>query len=146
LARAIEWLERRDINLYMSFCYGHLARAELEAGRVELASGHALRALERAQRGDPLGQAMAYRVLAVLSARRGNEQEAREYCDKSLVSSERRASPRDIALTQLTLGELERGWNNPEVAHSLLEAARARFEELRMTWHVVESERLLRAR
>ncbi|MEO8905718.1 MAG: adenylate/guanylate cyclase domain-containing protein [Polyangiaceae bacterium] len=145
LTRAVEWLERRDINLYLSFCLGHLARAELEAGRVELASAHALRTLERAERGDSLGQALAHRVLAIVAAQQGREAEAREHCEKALRSAEYRASAREIALTELTLGELEQGWGRTQQARELLETARARFEELLMPWHVAESVRLLHA-
>jgi class 3 adenylate cyclase/tetratricopeptide (TPR) repeat protein len=146
LARAVAWLERRDINLYLSFCSGHLARAELEAGRVELASEHALRTLERAERGDALGKSMAHRVLAISKARLGSEDEAREHCEKALRAAEHRASPREIALTELTLGELELGWKRPDEARALLETARARFQELHMAWHFAESDRLLHAR
>jgi tetratricopeptide (TPR) repeat protein len=146
LARSVEWLERRDINLYLSFCLGHLARAELEAGRVELASEHALRTLERAERGDSVGKSMAHRVLALCAARAGGEDDAREHCERALRAAEHRASPREVALTELTLGELEQGWRRPEAARALLEAALNRFKQLHMSWHAAETERLLSVR
>jgi class 3 adenylate cyclase/tetratricopeptide (TPR) repeat protein len=146
LARSVQWLERHEINLYLSFCLGHLARAELEAGRIELAKGHAYRTLERAERGDLVGQAMGHRVLAIIAARGGNEPGAREHCERALRSATHRASPREVALTELTLAELEQGWGRADAARALLETARNRFAELRMSWHVAESERRLQGR
>ena len=144
LALCVEWLERRDINLYLSFCLGHLARAELEAGRVELATRHAHRTLERAEDGDPLGQAMAHRVLATVAARAGQEEQARKQCALALRCAEHRASNRELALTDLTLSELEAAFGRPEQGRAFLESARGRFQELRMAWHLAESERMLR--
>ena len=143
LTNCVEWLERREITLYLSFCVGHLAQTAFEAGRIELATRQARRALERAESGDRVGHAMGHRVLAQIAARASDERSAREHCEQALRSAEHRESPREVALTELTLGELERGWGRPDVARSLLESARDRFEELRMTWHRAESQRLL---
>ena len=143
LANCVRWLESRDINLYLSFCLGHLAVAELEAGRVELAAQHAHGAIARAERGDRVGHAMGHRVLASISAQKGDEAHAREHCEQAFRSAEHRKSAREEALTQLCLGGLELGWGRSDVARSLLEVCRDRFEELRMSFHVAESERLL---
>ncbi|HEY1535168.1 MAG TPA: hypothetical protein VGF76_14170, partial [Polyangiaceae bacterium] len=93
-----------------------------------------------------LGKSMAHRVLAISAARLGSEDQAREHCEKALRAAEHRASPREIALTELTLGELEQGFRRPDAARALLETARARFQELHMAWHAAESERLLQIR
>jgi tetratricopeptide (TPR) repeat protein len=143
LGNCVRWLESRDINLYLSFCLGHLAVAEFEAGRVELAAQHAQRAIERAERGDGVGLAMGHRVLAMIFAQNGNEPQAREHCEQALRSAEHRQSAREEALTQLCLGRLELGWGRSDLARSLLEVCRDRFEELRMSFHVAESKRLL---
>jgi class 3 adenylate cyclase/tetratricopeptide (TPR) repeat protein len=143
LENCVKWLERRDINLYLSFCLGHLAEAEFEAGRVESAAQHAQRALARAASGDRVGCAMGHRVLALIAARSGSELDARQHCEHALRSAEQRQSVRDEALTKLCLGRLELGWGRAEAARALFEVARARFEELRMTWHRGETERRL---
>jgi len=143
LENCVKWLERRDINLYLSFCLGHLAEAEFEAGRLESAARHARRALARADSGDRVGRAMGHRVLSLIAAKSGNELEARQHCEHALRSAEQRQSLRDEALTKLCLGRLERSWGRADHARALLEAARDRFEELRMAWHHDDSVRRL---
>ena len=142
LEGCVKWLESRDINLYLSFCLGHLAEVEFEAGRIELAARHAQRALARAECGDRVGHAMGHRVLARIAARNGDDQQARHHCDEAFRSAQQRQSPREAALTNLCLAELELGWGRTEAARSLLEWAGDRFEELRMNWHRGESQRL----
>jgi predicted ATPase/class 3 adenylate cyclase len=143
LQGCVKWLESRDINLYLSFCLGYLAEAEFEANRLELAARHAQRTLERAESGDRVGHAMGHRVLSLIAARNGHEQEAREHCELAFRSGEQRKSAREAALTTLCLGRLELDWGRADAARSLLEASRDRFEELRMSWHCAESQRLL---
>lgn len=143
LERAVAWLERREIGLYLGFGYGHLAHALLTAERLERAGELASRALRRAETGDPLGEAMGERTLAWLSARAGRRADALAHGQRALESALRRGSQRDAALTQLTLGKLHLSWSEPDAAQPLLESARATFEQMMMVWHRAESERLL---
>jgi tetratricopeptide (TPR) repeat protein len=143
LQRAVAWLERREIGLYLGFGYGHLAHALLTAGALEPAREYAARAVSRAQTGDPLGEALGERVLCQLCARDGLRAEALEHGQRALSSAARRGSARDTALARLALGELHLHWAEPEPARSLLEAARHGFEEMAMAWHRTEARRLL---
>ncbi len=143
LESCVKWLESRDIKLYLSFCLGHLAQAQLEAGRMELAARHAQRTIDRADCGDRVGLAMAHRVLAVIAAHNGDERATRQHCERAFRSAERRQSRRETALTNMTLGELECRFGRIDEARSLLESARDGFEELRMSWHYAESRRVL---
>jgi hypothetical protein len=144
LQRAIAWLERREIGLYLGFGYGHLAHALLMAGALGPAREYATRAVVRAQTGDPLGEAMGERVLGQLSAGEGRRAQARQHGELALESAARRGSARDTALAQLTLGELQLSWAEPDEARRLLVSAQQSFEQMAMNWHKSEAQRLLR--
>jgi class 3 adenylate cyclase/tetratricopeptide (TPR) repeat protein len=139
LRRAVDWLERRDIHLFLSFCYGHLALAELQVGRLEAARDYSQRALSRARNGDPLGEAMAQRVLSRIARAKNDFEGARRHQQLARESGERRGSPREAALADLCLGELEEAEGNPKRARQLFEQARNDFEKLTMTAHAAEA-------
>ena len=143
LQRAIAWLERREIGLYLGFGYAHLAHALLTAGELGPAREYARRAAQRGQTGDPLGEALGERVLCELSARDGERERARAHAECAQKSAARRGSARDTALSQLVQGELHLVWAEPEPARALLEAARHSFEQMGMAWHRAEASRLL---
>jgi class 3 adenylate cyclase/tetratricopeptide (TPR) repeat protein len=144
LKRAITWLERREIGLYLGFGYAHLAHALLAAGAREAAYGYASRAVARAKTGDPLGEALGERVLSQLHALTGERAEALAHIELALDSAARRGSARDTALARLTLGELQRAFGEVEASRSSLEAVRSDFEQMAMNWHRAEAERSLR--
>ncbi|HWA74686.1 MAG TPA: AAA family ATPase [Polyangiaceae bacterium] len=144
LKRAIAWLERREIGLYLGFGYAHLAHASLVANAREAASDYAARAVARAETGDPLGEALGERVLSQLHALAGDRVQALAHGELAVASAARRGSARDTALARLTLGELHRDWGEIEASRPLLVAVRGEFEQMAMNWHRAEAERLLR--
>jgi hypothetical protein len=144
LERAIAWLERREIGLYLGFGYGHLGHAFFTAGALGPAREYASRAVARARTGDPLGEALGERVLCLLSDREGHREEALSHARLALDSASRRGSARDTALAQLMLGELHLSWAEPELGRVLLESARSGFEQMNMAWHRAEALLLLR--
>jgi len=144
LERALTWFERREIGLYLSFAYCHLAHAMYQAGRFEAAEGYAQKALVRANETDPVGEGMAHRTLALLRNAGGDFEQARAHCEAALRSATRRGSEREAALTELTRAELELAWGERDSARERLLAATARFDEMSMPWHRAECERLIR--
>jgi class 3 adenylate cyclase/tetratricopeptide (TPR) repeat protein len=144
LESALTWFERREIGLYLSFAYCHLAHAMFQAGRYEAAEGYAQKALERANQTDPVGEAMAHRTLALLRHAGGDFEQARAHCEAALRSAARRGSEREVALTLLTQAELELAGGERSSARERLDAALARFDEMSMSWHRAECERLRR--
>jgi tetratricopeptide (TPR) repeat protein len=135
LRGAVDWLDRRDIRLYLSFGLGHLADALLEAGEPAAARDYAERALLRAKQTDPLGSAMAHRTLARLALVDGQTQRARELCEGARRVAQARGSARELALADLSLGELELGLGVADHAVPFLERAVAELGRMRMSWH-----------
>lgn len=71
LEEATAWLIARNKSLFISLNHGRLAEAALACGRREDARGHARAALLRRRERDPLGAAMALRVLARMAKTEG---------------------------------------------------------------------------
>ncbi len=135
LAEAKEWLDRRKIRLYLSFCAASLAELALVVGDLKLASENANFAVERAAHGDRLGQCLAHRVLAECAARMGYQQKASLELSNAKTAAISRSSHRDLALTELVESQLNLGQKDPASAAAQLELARARLLALGMRWH-----------
>jgi class 3 adenylate cyclase/tetratricopeptide (TPR) repeat protein len=108
LRSAIDTLESRNIGLFLSFNQACLADALLVAGELAEARDCAVRTLARAGCGDPVGQIMAYRVLARVAHLSGGRAEhgALSYVDKARLLAEQRRSARDLDLLQLLAARL----------------------------------------
>ncbi len=146
LRQSIEWLESRDIRLFLSFNYAHLADALVSAGELTEAREFALRALQRAGQKDPIGEATAHRALARQAALDPSaEGDAQAHIEKALASAETRGSRRDVAVTELLIGERLAAAGDRSAADSVLQKAMASFEAMGMTWHKAHAERLLGA-
>jgi class 3 adenylate cyclase/tetratricopeptide (TPR) repeat protein len=143
LEQAVHWLDQRQIRLYLSFGEGHLAQALFQAGAFARAAHHAARTLELAQRGDPMGAAMAYRTLAGLAVREGRCDDGHEQLALAFESAKVRGSSRETAVTELALGMFEHARDRREAARPLLERSLAAFEEMGMPWYRAEAARLL---
>ncbi len=143
LRRAITRLESSEIGLYLGFGYSHLAQALLEAAELQAARDFAMRALARAERDDPLGEAMSRRVLALIYAREQNQAAALAECELSQASATRRGSERDSALARLTLGKIQLAFGDLERAREPLEAARVALRAMSMGYQEAEAAQLL---
>jgi class 3 adenylate cyclase/tetratricopeptide (TPR) repeat protein len=147
LRQSIEWLDSRDIRLFLSFNFAHLADALVSAGQPTAAREYALRALGRAGHKDPIGEATAHRALARLAALDpSTDAEAQAHIVKALASAETRGSRRDVAMTELLIGERHLAAGDRTAAEAVLQKAKASFEAMGMTWHQARAEELLGAR
>ena len=110
LAAAADWIERREMRLFHSFNLALVAEAYLSDQRYEDAERYALRALERAEQLDRLGEIAARRVLARCRARdasRGHEAEA--LLDDARAVARARRSTRELWLVELARAECSLG-------------------------------------
>jgi class 3 adenylate cyclase/tetratricopeptide (TPR) repeat protein len=115
--KAIDWLERRGIGLFVSTSFASFADALFEIGDISGAQDYAGRALARAARKDRIGESSAHRTLARIHAsavlgRLGQPATAahqarlHEALVASLTTAVARKSRRDIALGHLLIVEL----------------------------------------
>jgi class 3 adenylate cyclase/tetratricopeptide (TPR) repeat protein len=147
LRQSVDWLESRDIRLFLSFNYAHLADALTSAGQFTEAREFALRALRRVGEKDPIGEAMAHRALARQGALDPSlDLDAQARIEKALASAERRGSRRDAAVTELLIGERLAAAGDRSAADTVLQKAKASLESMGMTWHQARAEELLGAR
>jgi class 3 adenylate cyclase/tetratricopeptide (TPR) repeat protein len=145
LRHAVDWLEARDVGLFISFSYGCLADALVTAGDLESGRNVAMRALARARRHDPLGETMAYRALAQLHAASGHHTEVEDCLRKALRAAEARHCTRDAAVTRLLAADLElrSGAIDASVAREGAGSALDDFERMGMHWYAEKARRLL---
>jgi hypothetical protein len=115
--KAIDWLERRGIGLFVSTSFASFADALFSIGDISGAQDYAGRALARAARKDRIGESSAHRTLARIhgSAVLGKlgqpvtaAHQARLYeaLVASLATAQARKSRRDLALGHLLIVEL----------------------------------------
>lgn len=130
--KAIDWLERRGIGLFVSSCFASFADALFAIGDISGAQDYAGRALARAARKDRFGEASAHRTLARIHAsgalgKLGSPPSAahharvQEALVAALASAQLRKSRRDLALTHLLIVEL--GMQGLSAAWSALDQA-----------------------
>jgi class 3 adenylate cyclase/tetratricopeptide (TPR) repeat protein len=146
LQRAVDWLETRDIRLFISFSYGCLADALVTTGDLEGARGLAMRALSRAGCHDPLGETMAYRALAQLHAAEGRRSEAADCLRSAMQAANTRGSQRDAAMTRLLeaeLGVMTGAGRGLEAIRDAAQSALGDFELRSMLWHAERARRVL---
>jgi class 3 adenylate cyclase/tetratricopeptide (TPR) repeat protein len=108
LHSSVESLEGRGTALFLSFAQSLLAHAGWVAGDLALAQHWAERALGRARQHDPLGEAGAHRVLALVCAARTppSRLELTSHLQSALAAAERRHSRREVLLTQHLAAQL----------------------------------------
>jgi class 3 adenylate cyclase/tetratricopeptide (TPR) repeat protein len=147
LRQGVEWIEARQVRLFLSFNCAHLADALVTAGQLTEARDYALRAILRAGEKDPIGEATAHRVLARLAALTpGEEAEGAAHLDCAQLSAESRGSRRDAAVTDLSRGERLVTEGHRSAAEPVLEKARDAFQAMEMAWYQARAEELLARR
>jgi class 3 adenylate cyclase/tetratricopeptide (TPR) repeat protein len=133
LVGAARWFGSGASQQRTSLLLGWLTEIMVETGRADFARHFAARAITRARRtGDRLGEAMTYRALARLAARRGDACSANRYLVAAYRSAAIRASPREEAQTRLCEAELAMAAGERDRAGPPLEAARAAFAAMDM--------------
>jgi class 3 adenylate cyclase/tetratricopeptide (TPR) repeat protein/ABC-type transport system involved in cytochrome c biogenesis ATPase subunit len=142
---SMHWLESRGACGFASLCYGAIADALVRIGDLEGARDYGSRALARAERGDHLGESIAYRALArVQLARTGNTKKDRdEFIRQALWASDERHSKRDRALTLLLAAEAATRDNADDEARRLAAEALPELEAMGMTYYVEEARGIL---
>ncbi|MCR9096110.1 MAG: AAA family ATPase [bacterium] len=144
LRRTTDWLEEKEIKLYISLAYGCLAEAYVRVERLDVARRFAQRALERAERLDPLGEGMALRVLARITARETPNQPDRAdaYLDRALHAAVQRGSRRESALTIATQAEILAHRGERDLAGKRLAIALPELEGMGLEWYAADARRL----
>jgi class 3 adenylate cyclase len=122
---AASGLETRGMGLALSWLLAALAEALWLAEEPDAAGMYANLALHRAEQGDALGEATAYRVRALARAAQG-QLGAQEDFAASLTVASRKQSAREELLTRWASAVL-RGEKRDDFA--------ARFSALHMDWH-----------
>lgn len=108
LRNSVESLESRGTALFLSFAQGCVAHAAWLAEDLALAKDWAERALTRARQRDPLGEAVAHRVLAQICATRSHPSHLAltSHLQSALIAAERRRSRREALLTHHLAAQL----------------------------------------
>ena len=142
---ATSWLEGYDKALFTSLNHGWLAECLVAEAMWKQARRHAARAILRSRRHDRIGEAMAYRAMAVAAAAGHNRRPAEQYMVLAMRSALSRGSPHEIAVTQLCEAEIRQAHGERGQAAALLDKAQAAFDGLAMTWHRSEADKLRRS-
>ena len=101
MVRGMSWLDNHDQALWTSILFGWLAETMLETGQYELSKGYAARALQRARKGEHLGDSCTYCVLASLPSDVRNRHTPEYYFKRADAAATVRGSRRERALIQL---------------------------------------------
>ncbi len=117
------WLASTASHQYLSLNHGWLARAMEQTGRTEFARRYAALALQRARKGDRLGEAIAYRSLARIANRENQPAKAGHYIKKAYASSTARHSAHELAKNQICEAELLNDSDQRERARELVNSA-----------------------
>jgi class 3 adenylate cyclase/tetratricopeptide (TPR) repeat protein len=146
LTNAVEWLEKRQMRMFLSFTYAHQAEALASAGMFAPARTSAERALERCKRSDRMGEVTAELVLARCCLLDGDDRAgAREHLQRAMTTAVARRSPWEVARVELELGELEQCEGNSSEALEIVQQALAAFGPMGVVRHIERAE-LLRSR
>ncbi len=144
MIEATSWLEEGGRNQFISLCYGWLAEALVDSGRVAEARRYAARALLRARKLDRMGEAMAMRAMARAAAQPGGHRPPAHYLARAMASARARNAPHEVAVTQLCEAELALAAGDRDLGLARLADARRVFAALDMAWFDREASRLAR--
>jgi hypothetical protein len=142
LCQAVDALEARGMGLFISFSYGCLAEALEASGQLARARDYASRALERAKKRDPLGEASALRTLArCAAAEHGRDSVACDhYLRLAMQSAHARESRREVALTLLASAQLG---SDPCTVRTHARRALHTLRDMGMVWYAEHAENIV---
>ncbi len=134
LCAAADRLWKTEMRLYISFAYGWVSDACHTLGRTEAAYNAGKRTLELAQKGDPIGAAMASRTLAAMTASEHTDglEKALAHMNRATAFAKQRNSPHEHAVNEMHLARLYLKFNQPDRAIEHIDAAAQGFESLNM--------------
>ncbi len=135
LSEAMRWMDENQGRFYTSIYYGWLAAASIAEGRLDVARGHALKVLQRARRGERLGEAVVCRCLAWTAIQGNDVAAASRWMRRAEIAAARRRSPREIALNQWMRAQIQVALGHAGEARPLFDDAIAGFERMAMGWH-----------
>ncbi len=135
LNEAMRWMDERQGRFYVSIYYGWLAAACAAEGRIAVARGHATRVLQRARRGERLGEAVVCRCLAWIASSRGDAAGVARWMRRAEATAARRGSPREVALNYWAHAQIRIAQGQADAARPAFDAALAGFERMNMVWH-----------
>jgi tetratricopeptide (TPR) repeat protein len=122
---AVGWMAARGGRLFTSLHFGWLAEACVMEGRAEQARTLAAHVLRRARQGERLGEAIACRAMALLSAAEGSAAGATRWLGRAERAAEARGSLREQALNALARGHVRSRVGAAPAGPEALEGARA---------------------
>jgi class 3 adenylate cyclase/tetratricopeptide (TPR) repeat protein len=135
LNEAMRWMDERQGHFYTSIYYGWLVAACVAEDRRQEARAHAFKVLQRARKGEHLGEAVACRTLAWTASTSGDGAAGQRWMARAEKAADRRLSPREHALNQWTRGQIALRLGQPDMARSWLDQAAASLDKLSMSWH-----------
>lgn len=146
LGEAMHWMDERQGRFYTSIYFGWLVAASLSEGRIDLARGYARKVLQRARRGERLGETVACRGLAWTAMMANDSAAAARWMRRAEFAAERRRSPREAALNQWMWGQIRIAQGQADKAETWFAAAIDGFESMAMTWHAQRARQQLERR
>lgn len=143
LSEAMRWMDEHRGRFYISIYFGWLVAASVSEGRLDAVRKQAFKVLERARRGERLGEAVVCRSLAWMSVQRNDEAAVGRWMRRAEIAAQRRHSPREVALNEWLHGQIEVACDRIEQARPRFANAINEFERMTMTWHAQRAWRQL---
>ncbi len=148
LLRALDWFENREIKLYLSFVYAWLADVMYESGDYAKTIEAAEHAIDCAQKGDKVGEALAYRLLVLTSlvdSGEATENTAEYYLKQAEYSAQARQSEHEGAKNLLCLANIEFAQEKYNFALENANRAAAKFDTLKFDYFSQQARELAKA-
>lgn len=130
LRQGVSWLANRRCDFYASLFNGWLAEAAFAAGRDDELRSAAIVVLRRRREGEMLGEAVAYRTLALHAAARHRRVLAGRWLAQAEASAQRRESRREQALNLLARAKLAMLAGDAATSEAALASAGGLLREL----------------
>jgi class 3 adenylate cyclase/tetratricopeptide (TPR) repeat protein len=139
LRDAVQWMEGRRFQFYISVQYGWLVEACAAEGDIDTARRYAAQVLRRAREGERLGEAATCRAMARVASARNDFAASQRWLRRAEASAKLRGSPREAALNQTVRGELLDRQGDAATARPTMAEAAAKLRALGMDWHAAQA-------